>query len=49
MTNFRLSQTEEFADHNFNPLLDTPVLGSSSSAENEDMMSKIWTNGYKII
>ena len=29
----------------FNPLPDMPILGSSSSTANKDMMSKIWTNG----
>ena len=28
----------------FNPLLHLPILGSSNSAANEDMMSNIWTN-----
>ena len=28
-----------------NPLPDTPILGSSNSAANKDMISKIWTNG----
>ena len=27
----------------FNPLADIPILGSSNSAGNKDMMSKIWT------
>ena len=30
------------------PLLDMPILGSSNSAANQDMMSKIWTNGDTI-
>ena len=33
----------------FNPLPDTPILGSSSSATNRDMMAKIWINGDSII
>ena len=33
----------------FNPLSDMPILGSSNSAANKDMISKIWTNGYTII
>ena len=33
----------------FNPLPDMPILGSSNSAENKDMMSKIWTNRDTII
>ena len=33
----------------FNPLPDMPILGSSNSAANKDMMSKIWTHGDKII
>ena len=32
-----------------NLLPDMPVLGSSNSAENNDMMSKIWTNRDTII
>ena len=32
----------------FNPLPDMPILGSSNSAANKDMMSKIWTNGDTI-
>ena len=28
-----------------NPLPHMPILGSSNSAANEDMMAKIWTNG----
>ena len=31
---------------NFNPLPDMPILGSSNSEANKDMMSKIWTTGY---
>ena len=31
-----------------NPLLDMPILGSSNSAANKDMMSKILTNGDAI-
>ena len=33
----------------FNPLPDMPILGSSNSAANEDMMAKIWTGGDTII
>ena len=33
----------------FNPLPDMPILGSSNSAANKDMMSKIWTNRDTII
>ena len=29
----------------FNPLPDMPILGSSISAANKDLMSKIWNNG----
>ena len=29
----------------FNPLPHLPILGSSNSAANKDMMSKTWTNG----
>ena len=32
-------------DITLNPLSDMPILGSSNSAANKDMMSKIWTNG----
>ena len=28
-----------------NPLLDMPILGSTSSAAIKDMVEKIWTNG----
>ena len=30
------------------PLPDMPILGSSNSAANKDMMSKIWTSGHTI-
>ena len=33
----------------FNPLPDMPILGSSSSAVNKDMMARIWMNGDTII
>ena len=33
----------------FKPLPDMPNLGSSNSAANKDMMSKIWPNGVSII
>ena len=33
----------------FNLLPDMPISGSSNSAANKDMMSKIWTNGDTII
>ena len=32
-----------------NLLPDMPILGSSNSAANKDMMSKIWTNGDTVI
>ena len=32
-----------------NPLPDMPILGSSSSAAKNDMMTKIWTNGLTVI
>ena len=32
-----------------NPLPDMPILGSSNSAANKDMISKIWTDGDTII
>ena len=37
------------AKRSYNPLPDTPILGSSNSAANKDMMLKIWTNGDTII
>ena len=33
----------------FNLLPDMPISGSSNSAANENMMSKMWTNGDTII
>ena len=36
-------------EHCINPLPYMPILGSSNSAPNRDMMSKIWTNGDTII
>ena len=33
----------------FNPLTDKPILGSSNSAGNKDVMSEIWANGNTII
>ena len=33
----------------FNPLPDMPISGFSNSAANQDMMSKIWTDGDTII
>ena len=32
-----------------NPLLDIPTFGSSNSAANKDIMSKISTNGDRVI
>ena len=32
----------------FNPLPDSPILGSPSSAADKDMITKIWTNGDTI-
>ena len=32
-----------------NPLPDMPILGSSNSAANKDMLSKLWANGHAII
>ena len=34
----------ENIDFKLNPLPDMPILGSSNSTANKDMMSKIWTN-----
>ena len=36
-------------NYSINPLLDVPVLGSSTSATNKVMLPKIWTNGDTII
>ena len=33
----------------FDPLPDMPILDSSDSAANKDMVSKIWTNGDTVI
>ena len=33
----------------FNPIPDMPVLGSSNSSANKDMVAKIWTNAGTII
>ena len=33
----------------FNPLPHMPILNSSNSAANKDIMSKIWTNGDTVI
>ena len=35
--------------HIFNPLPDKPILGSSDSTSNKDMMSKLWTYGDTVI
>ena len=32
-----------------NPLPDMPILGSTNSTANKDMMSKIWKNGDTVI
>ena len=32
----------------FNPLPYIPILGSSSSTANKNLMSKIWTNGVQL-
>ena len=32
-----------------NPLTNMPILGSSNSAANKDMMTKIWKNGDTVI
>ena len=37
-----------FSVVNLNSLLEMPILGSSNSAANKEMMSKIWTNGHTI-
>ena len=37
------------ADHKINPLPDMPILGSSISAANKNMVSDIWTNEDTII
>ena len=43
-------ETEELKvqQHLFNPLFHMPIWGSSSSAANRNMMSKIWTNGVQL-
>ena len=46
LTKFHGHQAHNIA---FNPLPDMPILGSSSSAANKDLMSKIWTNEDTII
>ena len=33
----------------FNPLLDMPILVSSNSSANKDVVSKEWTNGDTIV
>ena len=38
-----------FCMGSLNPLPDMPGLSSSNSAANEDMMSKLWTNGDTFI
>ena len=35
-------------ESSLNPFPDMPILGSSNSAANKDMMPKIWTNGDTI-
>ena len=44
----QIFQTGMYRDSH-NPLPDKPIFGSSNSAANKDMMSKIWTNGDAII
>ena len=39
----------ELQAENINPLPNMPILGSSISKANEDMMSKTWTNRYTVI
>ena len=34
--------------NSFNPLPDMTISGSSKSAANQDIMSKIWTNGIQL-
>ena len=34
--------------HRVNTLLQMPILGSSDSAANKNMMSKTWTNGVQL-
>ena len=38
-----------FSNERINPLPDKPILGSSNSAANKDMMAEIWTKGDTII
>ena len=48
-------ESPTFADDNsimpqwFNPSPHTPILGSSRSAANKDMIATLWTNGDTII
>ena len=46
-TEFR---TTLYETDDFNPLPDMPILGSSNSAANKDMMAKIWKKwGYNYL
>ena len=45
-SNFDTGHLKNFLD--VNPLPHMPILGSSNSAANENMMSKIWTNGLPL-
>ena len=47
--NLRLIDQITLSVMGFNPLPDMPILGSSNSTANKDMMSNVWTNGDTII
>ena len=47
--NCLLVQIQNNCRQQINPLPDMPILGSSNSAVNKDMIAKIWTNGDTVI
>ena len=49
LMNSRTFSTHISLQLSLNPLPDMPILDSSKSAANKDMISKIWTNGDTII
>ena len=46
---FTLDQSKKWLFCRMNPLSDIPILGSSYSTTDKDIISKIWTNGDTII
>ena len=48
-TNPEVRVDNRFGKSHVNPFPHMPILGSSNSAANKSMMSKIWTNGNTII